>query len=214
MGVRAWAVVVLAVVLMAVGYATTAIPRPVAHGLHAVAGDREKCMARMGPSFVQFTVYRSEEPRARYCKDVPDVGPATIVIDESDTELREMTTDVRILRDVGGGAELAQLADEAVVASEVLDPFTEKHVLPGRYPTGIIAFAHRFTNAGLYHAIVTAKNDHGQVFVSEFPFRVGQSGRGTYLLWGGAAIAFMAVGLLLAWKYAGLRRRWSRRGHE
>ncbi len=213
MSIRAWGVVVLAVVLIAIAYVTTVVPRPVTHGHHASASDREKCVARIGPSFVQFSVYQPGEPRARYCKDIPEVGPATIVIDQGDTELREMTTDVRIIREVGGGPELAQLADDAVVASEVLDPFTEKHVAPERYPTGIIEFAHRFTSPGLYHAMVTARNDHGQVFVSEFPFRVGQSGRTTVLLWGGVALAFIAAAMALAWKYADLARLWSHRGH-
>jgi hypothetical protein len=98
-----------------------------------------------------------------------------------------------------------------VVAPEALDPVTEKHLPPNLYPTGIIEFVHRFTSPGRYLAMVTAKNDHGQVFVSEFPFRVGQSGHATLLLWGGLATALIAAVLLLAW-YRGLHRLWSRKG--
>jgi hypothetical protein len=211
--IRVWGVVALAVALPAFGYVVSAVPRPVTHGSHVVASDREKCVAPIGPSFVQFSVYRAGEPSARYCKEIPEVGLATIVIDQGDAELREMTTDVRIIKDVGGGAGTAELTSEAIVAPEALDPVTEKHVLPERYPTGIIEFAHRFTSPGLYHAMVTAKNDHGQVFVSEFPFRVGPSGRAAILLWGGVAAAFIAAALALVWNQAVLQRLWSRRGH-
>lgn len=215
MSVRALGVVLLSITVLAVTYVATAVPTPVAHGRAMAASDQEKCMARIGPSFVQFSVYQARAPRARYCKEVPDVGLATIVIDQADAELREMTTDVRIIRDIGGGAGVvgaSELSSDAVVAPEALDPVTEKHLPPNLYPTGIIEFVHRFTSPGQYLAMVTAKNDHGQVFVSEFPFRVGQSGHTRLLLWGGLATAFIAAVLLLAWYRGLLHRLWSRNG--
>lgn len=215
MSVRALGVVLLAIALVAITYAATTVPTPVAHGRGRVATSQEKCVAGLGSSFVQFSVYRAREPAARYCTEIPDVGSATIVIDQADAELREMTTDVRILKDGDGGAGAAGatgLSSDAVIAPEALDPVTEKHLLPKAYPTGIIEFEHEFTSPGEYHAMVTAKNDHGQVFVSDFPFRVGQSGHGRLLLWGGSAAAFIAGALLLAWKLGALQRLWSRGG--
>lgn len=215
MSVRALGVVLLSITVLAVTYSATAVPTPVAHGRAMAGSDQENCMARIGPSFVQFSVYQARAPRARYCKEVPDVGLATIVIDQGDAELREMTTDVRIIKDLGGGARVVgatELSSDAVVAPETLDPVTEKHLLPKLYPTGIIEFVHTFTSPGQYLAMVTAKNDHGQVFVSEFPFRVGPSGHATLLLWGGLATAFLAAVLLLAWNRGLLHRLRSGRG--
>jgi hypothetical protein len=198
--IRAIGVVLLAVSLLAVAYVVAGVPTQTAHGRAIGGADHEKCSASIGPSFVQFSVYQARDPRARYCKEIPEVGPATIVIDQSGAELREMTTDVRIIKDSGDTAGIlgtGEFSSEAVVAPEVLDPITEKHVLPRLYPTGIIQFVHEFTSPGNYLAMVTAKNDHGQVFVSEFPFRVGQS-RGWLLVWGGSAAAFVVAAVLFA----------------
>lgn len=213
MSIRALGVVLLAIALLAVTYAVTVVPTPVAHGRAQMAANQEKCVAGLGSSFVQFSVYQARDPSARFCTEIPDVGTATIVIDQAAAELREMTTDIRIIKDVGLDVGAAGLSSDVVVAPETLDPFTEKHLLPKPYPTGIIEFEHKFTSPGQYLAMVTAKNDHGQVYVSEFPFRVGQPGRSRLLLWGGSAAAFIAVALLLAWKYAVLQRFWPRNGH-
>jgi len=210
--IRALGVVILAIALLALTYAATSVPTPVAHGRARVVANQEKCVAGLGSSFVQFSVYQARDPAARYCTEIPDVGAATIVIDQADAELRKMTTDVRIIKDVGGDAGVDGangLTSDAVVAPALLDPFTEKHLLPQLYPTGIIEFEHRFTSPGQYHATVTVKNDHGQVYVSDFPFQVGQAGHGRLLLWGGlVAATFIATTLLLAWKYALLQRFW------
>jgi len=213
---RAAAVVAMAIVAMIIGYTATAVPGPVTH-IHPVTTDRERCVAPMGSSFLQFSAYQARTPQTRYCKQIPEVGPATIVIDQGDADLRDMTTDVRIIKDVYGAAaaaERTEMSHDAVVASTVLDPLTERHVPPEVYPTGIIEFAHTFTSPGPYLVMVTAKNDHGQVFVSEFPFRVGPAGYGGVLLWGGAAGALVVASLLLAWKYGVFRRLLARGGRR
>lgn len=209
MSIRSSSVVLLAIALLAITYAGTTAAPPTAHSHAGMTSGREKCVARIGPSFVQFSVYQAREPRARYCMEIPDVGPATIVIDQGDAQLRDMMTDVRIVRDIGGGAELSS---DAVVAPEALDVVTEKHLLPAIYPTGIIELVHRFTSPGRYHMLVTVKNEHGQIYVSDFPFQVGQSGRGALLLWGGIATAFIGAALWFAWKSGVLQRAWSRIG--
>lgn len=212
MSVRALGVVLLAVTLLAIGYAASNVPPPVAHGRAIPPPNQEKCAAQLGPSLVQFSVYQARDPRARYCTEIPDVGTATIVIDQADAELRDMTTDVRIIKHIDGNvgaAGLTTLSSDSVVAPEVLDPFTEAHLPPKLYPTGIIQFVHTFTTPGQYHAMVTVKNDHGQVYVSDFPFRVGPTGHATVLLWGGLAAALVAAAFLAAWRYGLLKRFWS-----
>jgi len=211
--IRALGVVLLAIALLAIAYAATVVPTPVAHGRGAMGSAQAKCVAPIGPSFLQFTAYQAREPRARYCKEIPEVGLATIVIDQPDAELREMTTDVRIIKDIGAGAGAAgtnELSSDAVLAPEALDPITEQHVPPKLYPTGIIELVHQFTSPGQYHALVTVRNDHGQVYVSEFSFHVGHSGHAALLLWGGAATASIGLALLLAWYSGAFGRFWSR----
>jgi hypothetical protein len=208
--VRALGVVLLAVTLLAITYLASNVPPPVAHGRAVPPPNQEKCAAKLGPSLVQFSVYQARDPRARYCTEIPEVGTATIVIDQADAELRGMTTDVRIVKQVDGnvGAEgLSELSNDASIAPEVLDPVTEAHLPPKLYPTGIIEFAHTFTSPGRYHAMVTVKNEHGQVYVSDFPFSVGPSGRATVLLWGGLVAVLVAATLFAAWRSL-LRRFW------
>jgi len=45
---------------------------------------------------------------------------------------------------------------------------------PKQYPTGTLTFEHTFTQNGKFIGIVTVKNEHGQTYVSQFPFAVGQ----------------------------------------
>jgi hypothetical protein len=59
--------------------------------------------------------------------------------------------------------------------------------------------------------VVTATNDHGQVFVSELPFSVGPSERKAMLVRGGSAIALVGAALLLAWKLSLFPKSWTRK---
>ena len=61
------------------------------------------------------------------------------------------------------------------LSSGNLDAVTEEHLAPKRYPTGTINFQHTFQNPGKFIGIVTVKNEHGQIYVSQFPFSVGRS---------------------------------------
>ncbi|WP_051335577.1 hypothetical protein [Methylocapsa acidiphila] len=168
-----------------------------------------KCVVRVGPDLIHVTAYQAHDPRAEFCKDIPYTGPVTIVLDYVDAELRGMMTDIRVIKDVGGGSDASgapQILDEAQVAPEALDPVTEAH-LPGRlYPTGTISFQHVFTTAGKYQGIVTVKNDHGQVYVSQFPFSVGHGRRGAIMFYGMIATSIVG-GAVVYWLYA----RWASR---
>jgi hypothetical protein len=45
---------------------------------------------------------------------------------------------------------------------------------PSINPTGTLTFQHNFPETGKFIGLVTVKNAHGQFYVSQFPFLVGQ----------------------------------------
>lgn len=166
-------------------------------------GGREKdsCALRIGPDLIQFTAYQAQDPEAEFCKDIPDIGPVTIVLDYVDVELRDMTADVRVIKDIGVAMSgMPNVLSDAQLAPETLDPVTETHISPKLYPTGTINFEHTFTSPGTYYGIVTVKNGHGQIYVSEFPFSVGQTYKRTMWLYGLFAMSIVC-GVALYWRF-------------
>ncbi len=166
-----------------------------------------KCVLRIGPDLIHVTAYQAHDPRAEFCKDIPNIGPVTIVLDYVDAELRDMLADIRVIKDVGDGggpAGAPSVLSDAAVAPEALDPVTETHLPARLYPSGTINFQHNFTTAGRYQGIVTVKNEHGQIYVSQFPFSVGQARQGAVLFYGLIAASVIAAALLY-WIYA----RWA-----
>jgi hypothetical protein len=51
---------------------------------------------------------------------------------------------------------------------------TIAYVPLNKYPTGTLTFQHNFPETGKFIGLVTVKNAHGQFYVSQFPFLVGQ----------------------------------------
>ncbi|MGH6847457.1 MAG: hypothetical protein ACREC0_08465, partial [Methylocella sp.] len=104
-------------------------------------------------------------------------GQTVVVLDMQNNELRDMLTEIRIIRDEGNHTTmngLPFLTDAELGSPQVLDPVTITHVLPKVYPTGTLTFEHTFPETGKFIGIVTVKNAHGQTYVSQFPFSVGQ----------------------------------------
>jgi hypothetical protein len=92
-------------------------------------------------------------------------------------ELRDMLTEIRIIKDLGTHTRtsgLPVLTDAELASPEVLDPVTIAYLPAKRYPTGTLNFAHTFPENGKFIGIVTVRNEHGQIYVSQFPFEVGQ----------------------------------------
>ena len=59
--------------------------------------------------------------------------------------------------------------------NENLDAVTVAYSEPRYYRSGTINFEHNFPEAGYFVGIVTAIGDHGEQWVSRFPFSVGKS---------------------------------------
>src|ERR1700730_4134305 len=105
------------------------------------------CMLMAGMHEMQVSVYQSGATDDS-CKDIPSPGPALITISSASKELRDMTTEVRIVR--GTRAETA--------ASGNRDPITLAYVPPKNYPTGVITLTANFDKLGKYAVLVTVRD--------------------------------------------------------
>jgi hypothetical protein len=134
-----------------------------AHG--GVSIDQGQCIMKIGPDTMTFTGYQPQKSREQFCDDIPDVGPTIIVLDAQQDELRDMALEIRILRDVG------QKDD-----TENLEQNTEVYVAPKKYRTGTLNFEYNFAKQGKYIGLVKAASDDGKkLYVSRFPFSVGET---------------------------------------
>lgn len=164
-----------------------AAPQARAHG--QMGWRQEACVLRVGPDFMYLTGYQPATSRKRFCEDIPTAGDTIFVLDYAQEEMRAMTTDFRIVRNVGEAEE-----------QERLDAVTVAYLPPKVYPAGTLEFEHVFKEDGDYVGIVTMEGPHGEHWVSRFPFSVGGRSllaRTPYILL--AVAAALALLLVLAW---------------
>jgi hypothetical protein len=160
-----------------------------AHG--GVSIENNQCIMKIGPDTMTFTGYQPNKSREQFCDDIPDIGPTIIVLDAQQDELRDMTLEIRILRNVG------QKDD-----NENLEANTEYYVPPKVYRTGTLNFDYTFPVKGNFIGIVKAKSPDGaKEYVSRFPFSVGETaGKDlTIAIFGGA---LLLVGFGVWYKHA------------
>ncbi len=137
----------------------------------------KRCVLRIGPDIMFFTGYQPQNSRDEFCDDIPSTGQMVVALDMQDPELRDMLTEIRLIKDEGNHTTmngLPFLTDAELGSPQILDPVTITHVLPKKYPTGTLTFEHTFPETGKFIGIVTVKNEHGQTYVSQFPFSVGK----------------------------------------
>lgn len=152
------------------------VSQALAHG--GVSSEGNKCVMKIGPYQLSFTGYQPENSIEKFCDDIPQIGRTVIVLDveqgsagsgavggANSNDLRDMAIDLRILKNVG------QARDE-----DDQDKNTVVYMAPKKYPTGTLHWEHNFNEKGNFIGLVTATNEHGQVFVSRFPFAVGEAG--------------------------------------
>src|SRR3982074_2379775 len=106
------------------------------------------CMLMACMHELQVSVYQSGATEDS-CKDIPSPGPALITISSASKELRDMTTEVRIVR----GGE----GDSPAVSGN-LDPVTLAYLPPKNYPRGVITLMANFDNPGKYAVLVTVRD--------------------------------------------------------
>lgn len=134
-----------------------------AHGRLGAAEGR--CRLFIGPDIMNFTGYLPEASKNEFCEDIPSTGPMIMVLDAEQQELRDMKIELRIVKDVGG-------VDKE---NENLEAITVAYQPPKIYPNGTVNFEHDFKEGGYFVGIVTVTGDHGEQWVSRFPFSVDRS---------------------------------------
>ena len=124
------------------------------------------CMLMAGMHELQVSVYQSGAPDDS-CKDIPSPGPALITLSSASKELRDMTTEVRIVRDTGA----------ATAASGNLDPATLAYLPPKNYPRGVITLPANFDKPGKYAVLVTVRDAKDMAMSGRLGLTVGEASR-------------------------------------
>jgi hypothetical protein len=124
------------------------------------------CMLMAGMHEMQVSVYQSGATEDS-CKDIPSPGPALITLSSASKELRDMTTEVRIVRDTGA----------ATAASGNLDPVTMAYLPPKNYPRGVITLPANFDKPGKYAVLVTVRDAQDMAMSGRLVVTVGEASR-------------------------------------
>ncbi|HXW71184.1 MAG TPA: hypothetical protein VEK34_07085 [Methylocella sp.] len=172
-----------------------------AHGGVGMVDNR--CVLRIGPDKMFFTGYQPQNSREEFCDDIPNTGQTVVALDMQDTELRSMLTEIRIIKDDGTHTRingLPVLTDDELASKELIDPVTISYLPARKYPTGTLTFEHTFPENGKFIGIVTVENDHGQKYISQFPFAVGQPVAKTAPLYV-ALLSLLGFAVYGLWRY-------------
>ena len=178
-----------------------------AHG--GVGMQDNRCVLRIGPDIMFFTGYQPQNSREEFCDDVPNTGQTVVALDMQETELRNMLTEIRLIKDDGTHTQmngLPFLSDAELANKAALDAVSIAYLPAKKYPTGTLTFDHTFPENGKFIGIVTVENDHGQKFVSQFPFSVGQQVGKSLVLYG-LILAGLGAGVFGIWYYGGKQKK-------
>ena len=158
-----------------------------AHG--GLSMDEDTCKLRVGPYLMHFVGYQPDSASGpkEFCEDIPETGRTIVVLDYLNDELRDLPTEVRIIRDTGSDA--------------AADNVTLLHLPPKVYPTGSLNFEMNFPESGKFVGLVSVGG--ADKLVSRFPFSVGRRRPWLHLLLPGLLLAAGAIAL---YRF-GMRRR-------
>lgn len=154
------------------------------------------CVMSVGPTQMMFSAFQENKTDEIFCQHVPDAGRTMIILDARQPELRDLTIEVRLLRDVGQKDW-----------RDSLDANTVAHLPPKKYlaQNGTASFTHVFDTDGDYIAVVRATSDNGaKDYVGLYRFSVGES-----LVWyaGFSLLALVgAVASVAVWRSWGKSR--------
>lgn len=145
-----------------------------AHG--GLSMDQDICKLTVGPYLMHFAGYQEDAQRSEFCEDIPHTGRTIIVLDVIDDALRDMPTEVRIVRKSEGPLESAPLVYS---------------LAPKVYPRGTLTLTHDFTEAGDYVGLVYA--GEGRQHAAVFPFSVGADRTTPKVIAGSAVLLLLGV---------------------
>jgi hypothetical protein len=100
-----------------------------AHGGVGMVDNR--CVLQIGKYIMFFTGYQPQNSRGEFCDDIPTPGLTVVALDMQETELRDMLTEIRIIRDEGTHTRmngLPVLSPEELASKAVLDPVTINYI--------------------------------------------------------------------------------------
>jgi hypothetical protein len=139
-------------------------------------------MVMAGMHEMQVAVYQSGA-RDDSCQDVPSPGTALITLSSTSKELRDLTTEVRVVR--------GEAAADAAAGNAELDPVTLAYLPPKTYPTGVISLTTNFDKPGKYALLVTVSDNKDMTMTGQLGMTVGEASRQwTY--------AFILSGIIVA----------------
>jgi hypothetical protein len=110
-----------------------------AHAHGGVGMQDNRCVLRIGPDIMFFTGYQPQFSRDEFCDDIPSSGQMVVTLDMQESELRDMLTEIRLIKDEGNHIKmngLPFLTDAELASPQFLDPVTITYVPPKKYPTG------------------------------------------------------------------------------
>src|SRR5664279_921157 len=93
-----------------------------AHG--GVGMQDNRCVLRIGPDLMFFTGYQPQNSREEFCDDVPNIGQTVVALDMQELELRNMLTEIRLIKDDGTHTQmngLPFLSDTELTKKAALD---------------------------------------------------------------------------------------------
>ena len=140
------------------------------------------CVMNVGPTQMMFSAFQ-EKGDEIFCTNISDTGPTMLIFDARQPELRDMTVEVRIVRNIGQKDWRDDLDQTAVAAFPAGKHLAQRSTMN---------FNHYFLKAGDYIAVVRATSDDGaKEYVGEYFFSVGHSENWYFA----AMLGSMAVGL-------------------
>lgn len=137
------------------------------------------CVMSVGPTQMMFSAFQENKTDEIFCQHIPTTGETMLIIDARQPELRDMTIEVRVLRNVGQ----KDWRDDLDVNTVAILP-------PGKYlqRKGSLSFNHAFGEEGEYIAVVRATSDDGlKEYVGQYLFTIGDTVQ--WFAVGGAGLA-------------------------
>jgi hypothetical protein len=146
-----------------------------------VALQDDQCLIAIEFYTAHFTAYQPEASgNEQFCEDLPDTGPTIFVLDYLHKSLQEVPVDFRIIRNVTGLGEFAQL--EHVEALDDIDAHTVFYQSPLVEADASFSVEYDFTEPGDYIGIVSAGHPtNDKTYFAVFPFTVGATRYGWWI---------------------------------
>lgn len=148
------------------------------------------CMLMAGMHEFRLAAYsHSSDSRDDVCADVPAPGPVSLTLNAISKELRDMTIEVRVVKDAGAGDAPQANLEQATLA----------YLPPKNYRTGVVTFPVTFDKAGKYAVLVTVRDDKDMVMSGQYVMTVEESARQWMFVLAFAVAAVAAAAGFYVW---------------